>query len=225
MSIQTLHRAVFQVLIALPAMVVMAVEDGAGQSQKAAVTPAKSSEPESVDFYRIEDIQTVHMRIDKEDQQRMLAALPGRISVRGSFKWRDQFIDNVAIRFKGNSSSAPLQQHKRSYLVKFDEYTEDQRFLGLRRISLDNGVQFGSVFSEPIITEILRDLGIKTHRCNYARLFVNDEYQGVYVNVERIDQTFIENQLPDVNGLLFKVDEGGPGGDLQFLGDDPSAYE
>ncbi len=30
---------------------------------------------------------------------------------------------------------------------------------------------------------------------------------------------------PTLNGALFKVDEGGPGANLQFLGDDPSAYE
>ncbi|MDA1230583.1 MAG: CotH kinase family protein [Planctomycetota bacterium] len=53
---------------------------------------------------------------------------------------------------------------------------------------------------------------------------LNGEYQGVYGNVERIDESFLENYLPDVNGLLFKVDEGGPGGNLQFPGDDPSAY-
>lgn len=179
----------------------------------------------AADFYRIENVQTIHLRVAPEDRQRMLAALPERIYVKASFQWRDVTLNNVAIRFKGNSSSAPTQQHKRSYLVKFDEYSKDQRFLGLRRVSLDNGVQFGSLFSEPIITEILRDQGLTTHRCNYAKLLVNDEYQGVYVNVERIDQSFLENHLPDSEGMLFKVDEGGPGANLQFLGDDPTAYE
>src|SRR5207253_1062438 len=79
-------------------------------------------------------------------------------------------------------------------------------------------------FSEPIITEILRDEGVTTHRCNYAKLYLNDEYQGVYCNVERIDQTFIENHLPDANGPLYKVDEGGPAGNVQYIGDDLSQY-
>jgi len=85
-------------------------------------------------------------------------------------------------------------------------------------------VQFGSVFSEPIITDILRQEGITTHRCNYARLYLNDKDYGVYVNVERIDESFIERHLPDAKGLLFKVDQGGPGADLKYLGDDPAAY-
>jgi spore coat protein CotH len=193
-------------------------------AQNSNATPAKSTEAGLGDFYRGDEVQSIYLRVAEEDMQRMRAALPERIYVRASFRWRDISVENVAIRFKGNSSSAPSQQHKRSFLIKFDEYADGQRFLGLRRVSLDNGVQFGSVFSEPIITEILRDQGIKTHRCNYAKLFLNDKYHGVYVNVERIDESFIERHLPDPNGLLFKVDEGGPGANLQFLGDDRSAY-
>jgi spore coat protein CotH len=186
--------------------------------------PARAAAAKAADFYRLDEVQSIYLTVAVNDMQRMAAALPERIYVPVSFRWRDVAIPNAAIRFKGNSSSAPKQQHKRSFLIKFDEYVENQRFLGLRRVSFDNGVQFGSVFSEPIITEVLRDEGIKAHRCNYAKLFLNDEYVGVYVNVERIDESFIERSLPDPKGLLFKVDEGGPGADLRYLGPDPSAY-
>ncbi len=214
-------RLLFEVL----AITLAIFAERAASAQNSNAPPEKSAEAGAGDFYHPEEVQSVYLRVNKEDMQRMLAALPERIYVRASFRWRDISVDNVAIRFKGNSSSQPSQQHKRSFLIKFDEYNDGRRFLGLRRVSFDNGVQFGSVFSEPIITEILRDQGIKTQRCNYARLYLNDEYQGVYVNVERIDQSFIEHHLPDSNGLLFKVDEGGPGANLQFLGDDPSAYK
>lgn len=211
-------------LPAIVAICVMAVGQVAfAQNPKAPA--ANSADPNAADFYRLDDVQTIHLQVAEKDIQRMVAALPERIYVPASFRWRDISIGNVAIRFKGNSSSAPAQQHKRSFLIKFDEYHKDQQFLGLRRASIDNGVQFGSVFSEPIITEILRDQGITTHRSNHAKLYLNDEYRGVYVNVERIDESFIERHLPDPQGMLFKVDEGGPGSNLQFIGDNPSAYD
>jgi spore coat protein CotH len=175
-------------------------------------------------FYQADEVQSVHLTIADKDLKRMLAALPELIDVPAVFRWRDITVENVSVRFKGNSSSNPKQSHKRSFLIKFDRSDKDRRFFGLRQASFDNGVQFGSLFSEPIITEILRDHGIKAHRCNYAKLFVNKEYQGVYVNVERIDESFVENHLPDAAGALFKVDEGGPGCNLQFLGDDPDLY-
>ncbi len=172
-------------------------------------------------FYQQDQVQSVHLDVAEKDMKRMLAALPELIEVPASFRWRDISVENVSVRFKGNSSSNPKQTHKRSFLIKFDK---DRRFFGLRQASFDNGIQFGSLFSEPIITEILRDHGVKTHRCNYAKLYVNKEYRGVYVNVERIDESFIANHLPDASGSLFKVDQGGPGCNLQFLGDDPALY-
>lgn len=223
--LQISHCRAVRLLFAVLTITLTIAAEHVASAQNSNAALAKSGEAGLGDFYRPDEVQSVYLRVSDEDMKRMLAALPERIYVRASFRWRDISIENVAIRFKGNSSSAPSQQHKRSFLIKFDEYTDDQRFLGLRRVSFDNGVQFGSVFSEPIITEILRDQGIKTHRCNYAKLFLNDKYHGVYVNVERIDESFIERHLPDSNGLLFKVDEGGPGANLQFLGDDPTAYE
>jgi hypothetical protein len=175
-------------------------------------------------FYRPDEVQSVHLEVAEKDLKRMLAALPELVDVPATFRWRDVIVENVSVRFKGNSSSNPKQTHKRSFLVKFDGSDKDRRFFGLRQVSFDNGVQFGSLFSEPIITEILRDHGVPAHRCNYARLYVNKEYKGVYVNVERIDESFVEHHLPDPKGALFKVDEGGPGCNLQYLGDDPPPY-
>ena len=217
----------FKCVRPLLAILAIAVAMPSGQfawAQNSSEIPSRTTKAGVEDFYRPDEVQSVHLRVAESDMQRMLAALPERIYVPASFQWRNISLDNVAIRFKGNSSSSPSQQHKRSFLIKFDEYEDDKQFLGLHRVSFDNGVQFGSVFSEPIITEILRDQGIKSQRCNYAKLFINDVYRGVYVNVERIDESFIQRNFPDSNGLLFKVDEGGPGSNLQFLGHDPSAY-
>ncbi|MDA7912060.1 CotH kinase family protein, partial [bacterium] len=92
-------------------------------------------------FYQTDAVQAVHLTIAEADQRRMMDALPDCVYVPASFRWRDLKLDNVAVRFKGNSSSQPNQKHKRSYLIRFDKYERDQRFLGLRRVSFDNGVQ------------------------------------------------------------------------------------
>ncbi len=175
-------------------------------------------------FYDLEVVQDIRLTIALSDQERMMQALPERIYVPAVFSWRDTLIENVGIRFKGNSSSSPNQRHKRSYLIKFNKHRKGVRFLGMRRIALDNGVQFGGLFSEPIITGILRDLDIPAARCNYARVYVNNVYQGVYVNVERIDESFIESRFGKPIGPLFKG-EGGPGANLEFVGDNAEVYK
>jgi hypothetical protein len=75
-----------------------------------------------------------------------------------------------------------------------------------------------------MVTDILREVGVPASRSNYARLTLNGKNIGIYVNVERIDRTFIENRLGDAKGELYKVHDGGPGADLSHVGDDPLLY-
>lgn len=171
--------------------------------------------PAADTFYKPEAVQEIHLQVQDDDLARMKAALPKRIYVRATFRWGNQTIEDVGVRYKGNSSSNPRQRHKRSFLIKFNEFKKGRTFLGLERVALDNGVQFGSLFSEQLITGVLNELEITASRCNFAKLFLNGKFHGVYVNVERIDRVFLKTHFSDASGALYKVDEGGPGGDLR----------
>ena len=175
-------------------------------------------------FYDPNVVQTIRLEVKPEDLDRLHQALPQRINVPAAFRWNDQAFPLVGVRYKGNSSSMPGASHKRSFLIAFAEFQKGQRFLGLRHVALDNGIQFGSVFSERLITDVLRDWGVKASRCNYARVYLNGKYVGVYVNVERIDKSFIARNFGREDGTLFKVDEGGPGTDFRYVGADPALY-
>ena len=177
--------------------------------------PTAKRAPNANTFYRSGMVQEIHLQVTDEDLARMQEALPKRIYVPATFRWGKQTLDNVGVRYKGNSSSKPRQRHKRSFLIKFNEFKKGRTFLGLKRVALDNGVQFGSLFSEQLITGILHKLEITASRCNFAKLFLNDRFHGVYVNVERIDSVFLKTHFADASGALYKVDEGGPGGDLR----------
>jgi spore coat protein CotH len=121
----------------------------------------------------------------------------------------------MRVRLLGVSPNSP---QKRGFLIAFSEFNKGQRFLGLRHVALDNGIQFGSLFSERLITDALRGLGVQASRCNYAQVYLNGQSAGVYVNVERIDQSFLDRHFGAGRGVLFKVDEGGPGADLRYVG-------
>ncbi|MEE2757885.1 MAG: CotH kinase family protein [Myxococcota bacterium] len=175
------------------------------------------------EFYDREQIQHIEITIAPADRQRMFDALPERVYVPARFRWNDIEIDNVGVRFKGNSSSNPDGWWKRSLLIKFGEFVDDQRFLGLRRVALDNAVQFGSVFSERLITDILRNEGIHCSRANYAEVTINGVFDGLFVNVERIDKSFLQRVFGNRDGVLYKNHVGGPGSDFRVL-DDPSEY-
>ena len=200
-------------------------EQDAKQSQSDLLQIASFEKEKRAEYYEPSKVQSIYLQISVENQKRMRDALPNCIYVPATFHWRDISVKNVGVRYKGSSSANPHQKHKRSFLIKFSKFEEPQRFLGLERVSFDNGVQFGSLFSEPIITQILRESGVPSYRCNYAKVYLNEKFIGVYTNVERIDQVFINRHFPGSQGGLWKNDEGGPGGNLQFVGDDPNAYK
>ena len=176
-------------------------------------------------FYERGKVQEIRLQISSLNLKKMNEALPERKYVSASLIWRDIKIENIGVRYKGNSSSQPNQKHKRGYLINVKKFNKDNRFLKLRRIALDNGVQFGSLFSEAIVTDILRDLNIPSSRYNYAKLFINDDYKGIYGNVERIDESFIERHFGSSRGPLFKVHMPGPGANFSYVGNDTNQYK
>ena len=189
------------------------------------LTTLQATKPTADEFYRRKKVQTIHLSISTDYLKKMHDSLPERIYVPGTFRWGEVKLKNIGIRYKGNSSSRPQQLHKRSFLIKVNEFEKSTRFLGMRRIALDNGVQFGSLFSEPIVTDILRSEGIPASRHNYARVFLNNKYIGVYGNVERIDESFVETHFAGKQGPLYKVHMPGPGAMLNYAGEDVREYK
>ena len=182
------------------------------------VTEQVDQQPSDLEsFFDPEVVQSIELDIAPADRQAMFDALPERIYVPATFIWRDIRLENVGVRFKGNSSSQPESWWKRGMLIKFGEFVDDQRFLGLRRVSLDNGVQFGSLFSERLMSDILLSEGITTSRTNYTEVTINGTFEGLFVNVERIDKSFLENSFGNRDGVLYKNHLGGPGSDLSVL--------
>lgn len=190
----------------------------------ASALAATSLENRLKEFYQPDVVQTIRLDVSSRHLRELKEALPKRIFVPTTFKWNGVELTNVGIRYKGDSSSDPRSPHKRSFLIKFPELVKGQRFLGLRQVALDNAIQFGGLFSERLITDILRDLDVPISRCNYARVYLNDEYVGIYVNVERVDESFLKSRFGNDSGRLFKVDKGGPGADLQRFSENPVDY-
>ena len=84
--------------------------------------PEKQFHEENADeFFDKAVIQTIEINIAPADRQAMFDALPERIYVPATFVWRDMRLENVGVRFKGNSSSQPDSWWKRGLLVKFGE--------------------------------------------------------------------------------------------------------
>ena len=137
------------------------------------------------------------------------------------FEWESIHLDSIGVRFKGNSSYT-YPGVKKSFKLDIDEYVSDQTVYGLDKLNLNNGFNDPTFVREVCAYELCDAVGLPTVRTNYAALYINDEYWGLYTLVEQFDQEFIESRFgTGEEGNLWK---GDPHGDFIYRGTNESAY-
>lgn len=104
------------------------------------------------------------------------------------FLWNGQTVYNVGIRSRGRGSRST---HKPGLKIDFDKYSDQQKFLGLKALVLDNLTQDASGIHEKTAMAFLNRLGIAAPRESAVRLYVNNEYIGLYSLVEAVDKQML----------------------------------
>jgi len=139
--------------------------------------------------------------------------------VAGTFRFEDREWNDVGFRFKGYSSLLDAGD-KKPWKVDFDQYVDGQLFDGLEKLNLTNFFRDPSFLREETMYRVFRDAGVVASRTRLAHLTVNGEDWGLYLAVEQVDDRFTRSHWGE-SGTLFKVF----GGTLEYLGDDPQAYQ
>lgn len=130
-----------------------------------------------------------------------------------------QSLDSVGIQFKGNSSYYNYPSNKKPFTLSFNEYIAGQKFNGLKSVNLNNLYQDPSFMREKMFLDFCNQQGINAPRANYTRLYINGDYWGLYIAVERITKTFLKDRFGDNNYNLFKGDgTGATCADLRYHG-------
>lgn len=140
--------------------------------------------------------------------------------------WNGQTVRNVGIRSRGLGSRSGTKPGLR---VDFNRYASDQVFLGLKSIVLDNLTQDSSGIHETVAMALYARLGIPAPREAHTRLYVNNQYAGLYVIIESVDKDLLARVFGVIgedtqnDGYLFEFnyeDEWR----LEYLGDDLRPY-
>ena len=175
-----------------------------------------SSESQNInpisDFlYPEEEITEIRVQIEEEDN-RMLHAEENRfidiyveagITISNS-KLDNVTLDNAGIRLRGNSSR---NNDKRSYKIDFREFG-GEKFESYKKLNLKPNVFDPSHIRELISMHLYRLLNVPAQRVAPSILYINDEYKGVYLNLEQIDDEFIKKRFGSKEGFLYKCGQG-----------------
>lgn len=114
------------------------------------------------------------------------------------------FIDSVGVRQKGFSSHFLSNGIKKSLKLDFNEFVMGQKYEGLRKVNLNNGVGDPALQRDLLCFDLIREAGGIAPRVAHAKVYLNDEYWGLYVLVEQIDEAFLDENFANGNGNLFK---------------------
>ncbi len=129
----------------------------------------------------------------------------------GSVVLDGQRYDGAGVRTKGGCGSSRNLSGKASFKINLSwndpgvsGCPEERRNHGLKRLTLNNMVQDRSYVHERLAYRFYQLMGVPTPRASHARVFVNDELWGLYVNVETIDRRFLSRWFEDNDGMLYE---------------------
>ncbi|GAB4495053.1 MAG: hypothetical protein OHK0019_23070 [Saprospiraceae bacterium] len=149
--------------------------------------------------------------------------------------------DSVGIRFKGNSSYFRTRNEtykKLPFNIKLDYKIKSQKLPGGHTsVKLSNAFLDPSFIRDPLAYEIIRQY-MPAPQCNFAKVFVNNKFFGLYINTESIDANFLEKHFGTSTGYIIKCDPdnwkrvrsqtGCPKGEnasLTYLNDNQGCYD
>jgi hypothetical protein len=171
-------------------------------NRSATVEPSPAFGPKIID---------IALSLDRAAKQSLTAVpedgVPGTMSFREA-SGADKTYD-VTIRIKGGEGSGRPLDAKPAFKVKL---RRDHRFFGLEQLTLNNMVQDKTMVHEALGYQVYEAAGVKVPATGYARVSVNGQPYGLYLNLETIDAQFLKRRFGNAKGILY---EGSYGVDLR----------
>ena len=116
----------------------------------------------------------------------------------------------VGIRPKGNTSLSSIasdpDNNRYSFKLEFDQFVDGQTCFGLDKLVLNNSYADTTNMKEAIIYDMFQYLDADASLYNFAKISVNNEYWGVYLALEAVEDSFMLRNYGMEKGYLYKPD-------------------
>ncbi len=152
-------------------------------------------------------LHEIRLLVNSADWARLKADFSANTYYPADLEWRGVTLRNVGIRSRGLGTRNAFKPGLR---VDMNRYASGQRFLGMRSVLLDNVYRDVSLIRERVSMKLFARFGLPVPRESHAKLFVNNEYAGVYVLTEELGEDFVrrvfkqtDSDEPD-KGTLFE---------------------
>jgi hypothetical protein len=191
------------------------------------LTPADVKNYPNAPLYDAMTLRTFFLEFEEPDWEKELSEfhntdveVPAKLTVDG------KTYSDVGVHFRGMSSYMMVNEgKKRSLNLSLDFAHKEQSIGGYRTMNLLNSHEDPTFLRSVLSYQIDREY-LPAPKANFARLVINGESWGLYVNVEQFNKDFVKENWGTTKGARWKV-RGSPGGrgSLAYLGEDPAAYK
>lgn len=193
------------------------------------------------DLYNLNTITEIKLYFQDENWHHIMDSLKragGEDRLVGDATINGKKYEKVGVRYKGNSSFKSVSDDghlKLPFNIKINEVNKKQLLPGgYGTLKLSNAFRDPSFIREVLAYEIARKY-MPAPKANFAKIYVNDQYLGVYHNVQSIDDQFLVEHFKEDKGVLVKCDpdwtvEQAPGcpdsdkSSLMYIGEDSTCY-
>ncbi len=166
-------------------------------------------------------MQELRLTINTRDVRELRANYGNDTYFTADMQWRNIRVRNAGVRSRGGASRNGIKLGLR---VDFDRYVTGQRFLGLKSIVLKNLWQDGSMMHERLAMSFFARMGQPASRESFCRLYINNEFQGLYVIVESVDKAYLARTIGENSGYLYSYQFKSPFHG-EYLGEEFEPYK
>ena len=183
-------------------------------------TSGETGEPITVSYlYQVEDtpptstLPIYRLIVTQENWDELTTRdLFSNVLLDVTFVYAGEVFYNVGLRYRGETTR---DVWPRPYRIKFrDEHEFEDR----ERVNLVSD----ALGREALSHDLFQRAGLPAPGIRFVRLYVNETQQGDYLDVEQVDNDFLEAHFPDDDsGNLYRgIDHA----DLSYRGPDPDSY-
>ena len=177
---------------------------------------------ESWKVYDESELAVIHITVDPEDLEWMYDNVesdsihPATIQFQNAYL--DETIDSIGFRLRGNTSRNAA---KKSFKIDFNHFISGRDFYDVEKLNLNGEHNDPSIIRSKLCWDFYQNIGMASSRASHAVLYINEEYFGLYISIEHIDDRFLSKNFENDNGNLWKCIWPA---DLTYRGNDPEDY-
>lgn len=156
------------------------------------------------DLYSLDRVHEIRLEFQRDNWAGIMDSLRlyGNGLLSGIAKVDGKEYTNVGVRYRGNRSFR-IGNKRNALHIKLNHQDSAQNHQGYQTLKLSNALRDPSMVREVLGYEIAGKYMIAP-RASYSRVYINNEYYGLFINVEAIDEVFLEKNFQSAENTLIK---------------------